>query len=292
MRGEIYTSASLSAGAAGQHIATYENDLQTPTTFFTHTNHLGTERVETAVNGSSCETITNTAFGDGLNTSGSCDPSELRFTGKQRDWESNLDYFGARFYSSQLARFMSADWSAVPAPVPYANLSNPQTLNLYVIVSDNPETFADLDGHCETGETAASACVTPPGACAGSLSASAPVLSTLSPVACRAEVFLFSSDKLESPRHYTPQPYFSVSIADSASAARMLAAISEQLTARAPGDAISAVRIPDPNVRSTAFSTAVASRCNPHDSRSNIAAHRIAPIGFAEFFPASCGADP
>ena len=32
-------------------------------------------------------------------------------------------------------------------PVPYANLSNPQTLNLYAMVSDNPETFADLDGH-------------------------------------------------------------------------------------------------------------------------------------------------
>lgn len=63
VRGEIYTSASLSAGAAGQHIATYENDLPTPTTFFTHSDHLGTERAETAVNGSSCETITNTAFG-------------------------------------------------------------------------------------------------------------------------------------------------------------------------------------------------------------------------------------
>jgi hypothetical protein len=35
----------------------------------------------------------------------------------------------------------------VPAAVPYANLTNPQTLNLYAIVADNPETFADLDGH-------------------------------------------------------------------------------------------------------------------------------------------------
>ena len=31
--------------------------------------------------------------------------------------------------------------------MPYANLTNPQTLNLYAMVSDNPETFADLDGH-------------------------------------------------------------------------------------------------------------------------------------------------
>ena len=31
--------------------------------------------------------------------------------------------------------------------MPYANLTNPQTLNLYAMVSDNPESFVDLDGH-------------------------------------------------------------------------------------------------------------------------------------------------
>ena len=31
--------------------------------------------------------------------------------------------------------------------VPYANLTNPQTLNLYAMVADDPESFADLDGH-------------------------------------------------------------------------------------------------------------------------------------------------
>jgi len=70
-----------------------------------------------------------------------------QFEGKMRDAESGLDDFGARYYSSNLGRWLSADWSAVPVPVPYANLTNPQTLNLYAMVSDNPETFADLDGH-------------------------------------------------------------------------------------------------------------------------------------------------
>ena len=36
------------------------------------------------------------------------------------------------------------------AAVPYANLNNPQTLNLYAMASDDPETFADLDGHIIT----------------------------------------------------------------------------------------------------------------------------------------------
>lgn len=71
-----------------------------------------------------------------------------KFEGKKRDNETGNDDFGARFYRSNIGRWMSADWSSVPAPVPYANLTNPQTLNLYAMVSDNPETFADLDGHC------------------------------------------------------------------------------------------------------------------------------------------------
>ncbi len=32
---------------------------------------------------------------------------------------------------------------------PLRTLTNPQTLNLYAMVADNPESFADLDGHCD-----------------------------------------------------------------------------------------------------------------------------------------------
>jgi RHS repeat-associated protein len=71
-----------------------------------------------------------------------------KFEGKERDTETNNDDFGARYYSSAFGRWTSPDWSAIPEPVPYANLTSPQTLNLYAMASDNPETFADLDGHC------------------------------------------------------------------------------------------------------------------------------------------------
>ena len=43
---------------------------------------------------------------------------------------------------------MSPDWSARPVPIPYADLSNPQTLNLYSYGKNNPTTIADKDGHC------------------------------------------------------------------------------------------------------------------------------------------------
>ena len=78
-------------------------------------------------------------------------PNHFKFEGKQRDTETGNDDFGARYYNSRIGRWLSADWSSVPAPVPYANLTNPQTLNLYAMVSDNPETFADLDGHLLEG---------------------------------------------------------------------------------------------------------------------------------------------
>jgi len=70
-----------------------------------------------------------------------------RYTGKERDTESGLDYFGARYYASSMGRFMSPDWAAKAMPVPYAKLDNPQTLNLYAYVGNNPLSRRDPDGH-------------------------------------------------------------------------------------------------------------------------------------------------
>lgn len=79
-----------------------------------------------------------------------------RSTGKERDAESGLDYFGARYYGSTMGRWMSPDWSASPEAVPYSHLDNPQSLNLYGYVLNNPLSKPDLDGHgcppdCSTG---------------------------------------------------------------------------------------------------------------------------------------------
>lgn len=74
-------------------------------------------------------------------------PVADKFTGKERDTESGLDMFGARYYASSLSRFMTPDWAAGPNPVPYASFGDPQTLNLYGYVRNNPLSKADLDGH-------------------------------------------------------------------------------------------------------------------------------------------------
>jgi RHS repeat-associated protein len=75
------------------------------------------------------------------------DSNHYKFTGKERDTETGLDYFGARYYSNGLGRWVSADWSAAPVPVPYSDGADPQTLNLYGYVRNLPTTKADSDGH-------------------------------------------------------------------------------------------------------------------------------------------------
>jgi RHS repeat-associated protein len=77
------------------------------------------------------------------------DSINQKFTGKERDSESGLDYFGARYYGSALGRFTSPDWSRDPEPVPYASLDDPQTLNLYSYVRNRPLSARDDDGHVQ-----------------------------------------------------------------------------------------------------------------------------------------------
>jgi RHS repeat-associated protein len=70
-----------------------------------------------------------------------------KLTGKERDSESGLDYFGARYNASPMGRFMTPDWAAEPVAVPYAVLPDPQTLNLYGYARNNPASKHDPDGH-------------------------------------------------------------------------------------------------------------------------------------------------
>lgn len=57
-------------------------------------------------------------------------------THHERDQETGLDQRGARWYDSDVARFLSLD----PAAMDYPTLSD------YVYVADNPTAFIDPDG--------------------------------------------------------------------------------------------------------------------------------------------------
>ena len=144
--------------AGGRLIATYDNPTSNPgftALHFQITDPLGSRRVQTDSIGWPEEQFTNLPYGDGFSLSaapnpppgGADDSTPLHFTGKERDSESGNDYFGARYYASTTGRFLSPDWSAKQEPVPYAKLDNPQTLNLYGYVLNNPLTKTDPDGH-------------------------------------------------------------------------------------------------------------------------------------------------
>jgi RHS repeat-associated protein len=75
------------------------------------------------------------------------DSNHYKYGGHERDSEDALDYFGARYYSNTLGRFLTPDWAAKPAAVPYAVLGDPQTLNLYAYVGGNPASESDPGGH-------------------------------------------------------------------------------------------------------------------------------------------------
>jgi len=77
----------------------------------------------------------------------------VKFTGQYRDTDTaaNLDYFGARYYSNTVGRFMSPDWAPKPVTVPYAKFGDPQSLNLYSYVENGPINRIDPDGHTFAG---------------------------------------------------------------------------------------------------------------------------------------------
>ncbi len=146
-RGHVYFN--------GQRIAEYANS----TTYFAHNDHLGSPRLFTDVTAAyATDCYDFLPFGErNLPTSPCSSPSPPApppvntshlFTGKERDSESGLDNFGARYNSSSMGRFMSPDWSAAPMGVPYADFGDPQSLNLYSYARNRPLTYVDRDGHC------------------------------------------------------------------------------------------------------------------------------------------------
>jgi RHS repeat-associated protein len=78
-----------------------------------------------------------------------------RYTGKERDAESGLDYFDARYYGSSMGRFMSPD----PVFASPERVADPQQWNMYAYVRNNPLSRTDPTGldfnlTCSGGNTA------------------------------------------------------------------------------------------------------------------------------------------
>jgi RHS repeat-associated protein len=144
--------------AEGGLLATYTNSTSGSDTVFALTDWQGTKRAESGA--SSCLTgWSSLPYGDSganpgpttvsIDSAVECmvDATEHHYTGKLHDSETGNDDFGARYYASTAARWLSPDWASGAEAVPYASYGSPQTLNLYAFVGNNPLSHVDPDGH-------------------------------------------------------------------------------------------------------------------------------------------------
>ena len=81
-----------------------------------------------------------------------------KFTSQERDNESGLDFFQARYYAAGQGRFASPDPGNAGA-----NPADPQSWNGYAYVSGNPLMYTDPSGM--EGEATAAGCAFGPAGC-------------------------------------------------------------------------------------------------------------------------------
>src|SRR6185437_386183 len=136
--GNVVTEASASGWQIGyvylqsSLIAQYQNS----TTYFMQSDQLGSTRLMTGADGSGQQSWDYLPFGELLQ--GVLSTNHL-FTGKERDAESGLDNFGARYDASSMGRFMSVDEGDL-------HIENPQSFNRYAYTLNNPLVYVDPDG--------------------------------------------------------------------------------------------------------------------------------------------------
>jgi RHS repeat-associated protein len=135
--------------AMGELAAEYSSGAPTfppCVTCYLTADHLGSTRAVTDSSGTIVARHDYLPFGEEIftaNRTGAlfymADSLAQKFTGKERDAETGIDYFGARYFSGAQGRFTSAD------PIG-GHYSDPQTLNKYAYVRNNPLRYVDPDG--------------------------------------------------------------------------------------------------------------------------------------------------
>jgi RHS repeat-associated protein len=126
---------------------------QTPTTSYLTTDNLGSPRVITDQTGAVVSRRDFMPFGEELyagvgarstslkySASGT-DNVRQRFTGYEKDAETQLDFAEARMYQNKHGRF-----TAVDPLLSSASLDNPQTFNRYTYTGNNPINYTDPSG--------------------------------------------------------------------------------------------------------------------------------------------------
>src|SRR3989344_1174736 len=104
--------------------------------FFYHPDHLGSTSLVTNESGDVVEDLLYLPYGDVLSGT---EISRFGYTGQENDLESGFMDYGARQYDARFSRFIQPD------PV-ISDIYNPQNLNRYAYVLNNPYKYVDPDG--------------------------------------------------------------------------------------------------------------------------------------------------
>ena len=124
----------------------------TPRTVFYHPDHLGSANFLTDDQGRLVETTEFYPFGvERYSQRPGALKSEYRYTGKERDEDTGLTYYGARYYDSLVGRFINPDplyteLDGLSSEGLQGVLSDPQKFSLYSYALNNPFKYTDPTG--------------------------------------------------------------------------------------------------------------------------------------------------
>lgn len=107
---------------------------------FHHADHLSGANITTNKAGTVIETVDYYPYGEvRIEEKTAKYKNDYLFTGQERDEETGLMYYGARYYDAKAGRFMGVDpWEG--------DIKNPQTLNKYNYANSNPLKYSDPTG--------------------------------------------------------------------------------------------------------------------------------------------------
>ena len=116
-----------------------------PEIIYHHSDHLGSSSIDTDETGAIVELIDYYPFGTPrLNENPGDYENDYKFTGKELDEDTDLYYYGARYYDAKIGRFVAIDPVALKNPTKV--LSDPQQLNTYSYTRNNPLKYVDPEG--------------------------------------------------------------------------------------------------------------------------------------------------
>jgi RHS repeat-associated protein len=125
----------------GRRVA--RRDIPSANIHYYFSDHLGTHATVQSGDGSTCEQDMDFyPYGGVQKDYCPTVAQNYKFTGKERDTESGLDMFGARYYGNSVGRFMTPD----PKTVSRLRIADPQQWNMYAYTRNNPAVYLDPDG--------------------------------------------------------------------------------------------------------------------------------------------------